>query len=130
LELTGRVSDIPSFLRDLDIFVLPSLGEAHPNALLEAMACGLPCVGTRVGGVPEAMEEGRCGLLIDAGDAQGLVSATSRLAGDADLRRELGLAARQRVCLAYSLDKMIEAYAALYSGYSRRSRPSDGGIGA
>ena len=106
--------------------MLPSLSEAHPNALLEAMACGLACIGTRVGGVPEVLDEGRCGLLVDSGDTGGLVSAMAALAGDANGRRELGVVARQRVRRAYGLDKMIEAYAALYEGLARGSRRPGG----
>jgi glycosyltransferase involved in cell wall biosynthesis len=126
MALMGHVSDVPAFLRELDIFVLPSLSEAHPNALLEAMACGLACIGTRVGGVPEVLDEGRCGLLVDSGDTGGLVSAMAALAADVNRRRGLGIVARERVRRAYSLDKMIEAYAALYEGLTRRSRRTEG----
>jgi glycosyltransferase involved in cell wall biosynthesis len=122
MVLMGHVADVPAFLRELDIFVLPSLSEAHPNALLEAMACGLACIGTRVGGVPEVLEEGRCGLLVESGDTGGLVSAMAALAGDVNGRRGLGVVARERVRRAYGLDKMIEAYAALYEGLARGSR--------
>ena len=126
MVLMGHVADVPAFLRELDIFVLPSLSEAHPNALLEAMACGLACIGTRVGGVPEVLEEGRCGLLVESGDTGGLVSAMAALAGDVNGRRELGVVARERVRRAYGLDKMIEAYAALYEGLARGSRRHEG----
>ena len=126
MVLMGHVADVPAFLRELDIFVLPSLSEAHPNALLEAMACGLACIGTRVGGVPEVLDEGRCGLLVESGDTGGLVSAMAALAGDANRRRGLGVVARQRVRRAYGLDKMIEANAALYEGLARGSRRPEG----
>ncbi len=122
----GHVADVPAFLRELDIFVLPSLSEAHPNALLEAMACGLACVGTRVGGVPEVLEERRRGLLVNAGDTGGLANAMAALAIDVDRRRGLGVLARERVCRAYGLDKMVEAYAALYEGLACGSRRPEG----
>jgi glycosyltransferase involved in cell wall biosynthesis len=126
VRFVGHTDDVPGFLRELDVFVLSSDSEQHPNALIEAMACGLPCVATDVGGVREALDKGRCGLLVDAGDTGGPVNAMAALAADVNRRRGLGVVARERVRLAYSLDKMIEAYAALYEGLERRSRRPEG----
>ena len=64
VQLVGQVRDVPQFLGQLDLFVLSSASEAHPNALLEAMATGLPCVATAVGGVPEVLREG-AGVVVD-----------------------------------------------------------------
>lgn len=118
--LIGHVADIPAFLHELDAFVLCSDSEAHPNALLEAMACGLPCVGTRVGGVPEVLDDGRAGLLIEAGDQGALAGALAELLADPARRIALGQAGRDRVCRRYSLDQMTEAYAAVYMRRMRR----------
>ena len=126
VRLLGHVADVPGFLGGLDVFVLPSDSEAHPNALLEAMACGLPCVATRVGGVPEVLDEGGAGVLVDPGDLAALAAALAGLLADPPRRVRLGRAARERVCRLYSLDRMVEAYARLYEGLS--VRPARGPI--
>ena len=79
VHLPGHIEDIPKFLHQLDIFVLPSDSEAHPGALLEAMSCGIPCIATNVGGVPEALAGGRFGWLVQPGDIDGLVKALREL---------------------------------------------------
>ncbi len=122
LDLPGHVEDVPGFLRTLDVFSLPSASEAHPNALLEAMACGLPCVATRVGGVEEILGRGAFGRIVEPGDEAGLAEVLSDLAGDAEARRKLEAAGRQRVRDAYSLEGMLETYAELYT------RVSEGGL--
>lgn len=121
VQLVGHQEDVPAFLRRLDVFVLPSDTEAHPISLLEAMACGLPCVATRVGGVEEVLDGGRVGMLIDPGDQKALEDALARLAGRPELRAELGKAARQRVCERYSKDRMVDAYVRMYRDLSRRA---------
>jgi len=101
--------------------------EGVPNAILEAMATGLPVVATRHGGIPEAVLHQRTGLLVDEWDIEGLADALSRLAADPGLRRRYGLegrrvveeqfnAARQSDLMAERIRKMIEAYAALNRG--------------
>lgn len=119
VTLQGRRDDVPEFLRSLDVFVLPSHSEAHPNALIEAMACGLPCMATRVGGVPEVLGDGAFGRLVDADDEAALAGSLAELSRATDERRRLGVAARQRVCDRYSLARMIDAYAELYERVSR-----------
>jgi len=114
LHLLGGISNIPEFLHSLDIFVLPSNSEAHPNALLEAMACGLPCIGTAVGGIPETLDFGRTGLIVQPRDVIGMANAISLLFKDDGLRRRLGAAARERACTAYSLQGMLCSYDRLY----------------
>jgi len=114
VRLLGHVRDVAGFLRGLDVFVLPSLSEAHPNALLEAMACGLPCVGTRVGGVPEVLGNGRFGLLVVPSDVRELAHRIRELAEDLSLRDSLGRAARQRVVEHCSMESMLAAYEVLY----------------
>ena len=112
-RFVGRVDDVPGFLRGLDAFVLPSDNEGHPNALLEAMSCGLPCVATKVGGSTEVLSDGS-GLLVPRRDRNPMVSAIMRLAKDVELRGRLGKAARVRVESRYSQSRMFGDYEALY----------------
>ena len=114
LRLVGRIDDVPAFLRALDVFVLPSDSEQHPNALNEAMACGLPCVATRVGCVEELLDEGRCGIIVDPDDCRQLADALDAMIGDRGLRERYAAAARQQVCRRYSLRAMLSAYGELY----------------
>ena len=113
-QLLGHQTDVPAFLNSLDIFVLSSRSEAHPNALLEAMACGLPCIGTRVGGLPEVLGFGRYGRLVEPDDAEDLSRAITELARNPAARKMLGQAARAQVLDRYSMDHMLEAYSLLY----------------
>lgn len=124
VHLLGQIADVSGFLQRLDIFVLPSDSEAHPNALLEAMSCGLPCISTHVGGVPEMLEWGRCGHLVQAGDLDGLIEAIRQLANDPVGRKTLGNAALKRVSANYSLDQMVNHYAKLY-GWDDADHGSD-----
>ena len=97
-----------------DVFALPSLEEASPLALLEAMSCARAVVAAAVGGVPEILDHGRCGLLVPAADPGALVAAVSRLFEEPALRRDLAAAARARVLAAYGLQAMVRRHQELY----------------
>lgn len=87
------------------VVVVPSeCYENCPMSVLEAMAYGKPVVGSRMGGIPELVEEGRTGLLYEAGDVDALAAALDRLMASPELRAQMGAAARQRVESAFSLD--------------------------
>ena len=120
VRLLGHVSDVSSFLKTLDLFVLPSDSEAHPNALIEAMACGLPCIASRVGGIPDVLVDDSIGRMFDRGDLGGLVKFMSELLVAPDTRAALGRGARKRAEERYGLDDMIRHYAALYSEVASR----------
>jgi glycosyltransferase involved in cell wall biosynthesis len=90
VRFTGRVDNVEDYLRASDLFVFPSVFEALGLSLLEAAACGLPCIGARTGGIVDVVEHERSGLLFEPGDATALGAAIERLCGDAPLRRELG----------------------------------------
>lgn len=97
ISFLGERLDVPSLLRQFDVFVLPSLREGMPNALLEAMAAGLPVVASGVGGILEIVRDGDNGLLVQPGCAESLAAAIVRLCTNLELRQELALAARQSV---------------------------------
>ncbi len=122
LKLHGRVEDVPGFLHELDIFVLSSDSEQHPNALNEAMACGAACVSTRVGCVEELLDYGRCGRIVQPGDPAEMAAALGDLAKDPARRQRLGTAARQRACDHYSLKRMLAAYDDMYRQASNGRR--------
>jgi glycosyltransferase involved in cell wall biosynthesis len=111
---TGIRRDVPEILALLDVFVLPSLWEGLPVALLEAMAAGLPVVATRVGGVPEVVIDGVTGLLVPPRDPEALSETILRLLQDSDLRHRMGQAGQERVREHFSVDQMIRKTEALY----------------
>lgn len=132
VHLLGHLDDVPGFLRQLDIFALPSFSEANPNALLEAMASGLSCVGSRVGGIEELLDGGRVGRLTEINNDLDLAGAISELVRNPSLRSELGKAARDHICRNYSMKQMIGAYDALYrevAGYDFASVNKEQGRG-
>lgn len=83
-------------------------------SILEAMAAGLPVVSTRVGGIPEAVMDGKEGLLVPPGDPQALATALRRLLADAALREQMGQAARERVQREFAAAAVIPRVEALY----------------
>lgn len=98
VSLPGRVSpdEVPLFLQGADFLVLPSHSEGMPQAVVEAMNCGLAVVATRVGGVPEAVVDGRTGLLVEARDVNQLRDAMERMIVDEAFRRAAGREGQRR----------------------------------
>lgn len=121
--LAGERSDVPDVMRGLDLFVLPSQAEGISNTILEAMASGLPVVATDVGGNAELVAAGETGLLVPAADDEALANAIARYATEPSLRSLHGLAGRQRVEAAFSLDGMVERYRRLYRTQLDAVRP-------
>jgi glycosyltransferase involved in cell wall biosynthesis len=110
----GHRDDVPARLADADVFVLPSRSEAFPNALLEAMAAGLPIVTSGVGGMLELVDDGRTGLLVPPGDPAALADRMCRLMSDATLASSLGRAAHVEAVTRYSFDRMVAAFEHIY----------------
>jgi glycosyltransferase involved in cell wall biosynthesis len=113
-RLVGSFADPLKLLWAIDIFVQPSLKEGLGVALLEAMACGLPVIASRVGGMPEAVEDNRYGRLAPPADAVSLAAAIRELGGARELRQRLGAAARQRVLDRFSMAAMAKGTIDLY----------------
>jgi glycosyltransferase involved in cell wall biosynthesis len=95
VTLLGMRSDVPQLLAAADVYVMPSLWEGAPIALLEAMAAGSPVVATRVGGIPSVVDDGRNGLLVEPHNPVDLADAINAVLGDSDLADRLGRAGRQ-----------------------------------
>lgn len=121
VKFCGYVSDVPSFLHELDVFTLTSDSEGNPNALLEAMSTALPCVSTSVGAVSELLQRGRSGIMVAPRDSAALAKALGELATSPELRALLSRHARERIIREYSLARMLDAYEDLYR---RPERPS------
>lgn len=102
-------------MRYFTLYCLPSVAEALPLSLIEAMAWGCPILATRVGGVPEALGDGTAGILVPPGDPQALASELQRLLQDATLRERLGRSARQRYQERFTHTAMARAVAELYA---------------
>jgi len=113
LHILGERSDIPELLSSSDVFVLPSLTEGTPGALLEAMAMELPCVATRVGNIPEVVQHQKEGLLIEPADPREISEAITHVLSRPDEARMLGVRARNRVEAHYDLAATARAYVAL-----------------
>jgi glycosyltransferase involved in cell wall biosynthesis len=114
VRLLGLRKDVARFLFAADLFLLTSISEGIPLTLIEAMAAGLPVVSTRVGGVPEVVEDGRTGLLAPAGDAAALAGQILRLAADPALRERLGGQGRDRARALFAEPLMHANYDRLY----------------
>ncbi|NGZ06422.1 MAG: glycosyltransferase family 4 protein [Magnetococcales bacterium] len=121
IPMVGRQNNIPEWLHALDLFVLPSLAnEGVPQALIQAMACGLAIVSTPVGGIPEMITHDVSGLLVAPGDILALGQAMERLLANPTLCQQLGAEARQvaleRCSDQIMLDRMEEAIGQVISG--------------
>jgi sugar transferase (PEP-CTERM/EpsH1 system associated) len=112
--LPGERDDVPRIMRGLDLFVMPSISEGISNTVLEAMASGLPMVGTRVGGNPELIEEGVTGTLVPRNDAESMARAMRVYTESAELCRRHGSEARRAVERRFGIDAMVNAYMAVY----------------
>lgn len=106
-HLAGLQDDMPAVMSEFDLFVSSSHSEAMPLAMMEAMASGLPIVGTRVGGVPDLIQHGVSGYLVDRADINAISSAVRGLLQEPSLREQFGLASRERAVTLFSLDESI-----------------------
>jgi len=124
VHLLGVRDDIPSLLAASDFFVLPSLWEGMPNAVLEAMSASLPIVASRVDGTEEVIQDGTTGVLVPPGDSAALATALERLLGQRDKAKQMGERAREAAVRDFSAARMVERYAELYNSLLAGETPS------
>jgi L-malate glycosyltransferase len=117
----GDRDDVESLLPLLDAFVLTSSTEGMSNAVLEAMACGLPTIATAVGGNPETVDAPSTGLLVPAYSPQSVAKAMRELLADVDRAREMGRRARLRVERVFSIEAMVAGFCRMYGPRGERA---------
>lgn len=114
IQFLGMRQDIPNLMAALDILAVPSVNEGMGRVLLEAGAAATPVVASRVGGIPDIVDDGETGLLVPPRDAAALAQALLELASQPERRRLMGDTARAKVVPHYSLENMVRQIEALY----------------
>lgn len=115
VHLVGNHPDVVPWMQALDVFVLPSYAnEGVPQALMQAMACGLPCITTDIGAIPELAQHEATALVVPPQDVAALGLALNRLLADAGLRQRLGQAARDHVLAAHGREAMLDRMESLF----------------
>ncbi|HUE83364.1 MAG TPA: N-acetyl-alpha-D-glucosaminyl L-malate synthase BshA [Pyrinomonadaceae bacterium] len=113
-SFVGKQPRIVDYLSAADVLLLPSEQESFGLAALEAMACEVPVVATRVGGVPEVVTNGETGFLSEVGDIKKMADVAVRLLSDVELRQEMGKRARESAVTRYRTDLVIPQYLDFY----------------
>jgi L-malate glycosyltransferase len=114
------VSDVASWLKSIDVFVLPSISEALSNSLMEAMACGCACIASRTGGNPELIRDEETGLLFEPGNSQDLADKLYRLLNDTDVRSRLSQTGSRFIRDGFSLAASVKRMQDIYTGCFRK----------
>jgi glycosyltransferase involved in cell wall biosynthesis len=114
VRFLGMRDDVAALLSSLDVFVMPSVSEGLPMALLEAMAVGRPIVATNIGGMPDALAAGEAGLIVPPADPAALATAIIQLLNDPGYATRIGAAAASRFQERYTARAMARAYEDLY----------------
>jgi glycosyltransferase involved in cell wall biosynthesis len=122
VRFVGSRTDVPDLLRASDLFVHPSREEGFSNAILEAMAAGLPVVACDVGGNPEAIVDRETGRLVPPRNAWAFASAVAELLADPEKRKAMGEAGRHRATERFSLDRMVGEMESLYEALAGGGR--------
>ena len=120
--LAGARSDMSNVYAAMDIFVLPSLNEGLPMTLLEAMAASKPVIASRVGAIPDVVQDGETGLLVTPGDSSALCDALAQLLSAPDLCRRMGSQAHEWVSRNFTAEIMAKRYRLLYDEVLERDR--------
>ncbi len=113
-SFVGKQPRIVDYLSASDVLLLPSDQESFGLAALEAMACEVPVIASRVGGLPEVVTDGETGFLSPVGDVDKMAADAARLLSDGELRREMGQRARESAISRYRTDVVIPQYIDFY----------------
>jgi L-malate glycosyltransferase len=114
VHFLGEQEDVERVFAASDLFLLPSEHESFGLSALEALACGVPVIGTDSGGLPEVVQSGRTGLLVEVGDVEGAAAGAVRLLRDEGLRRRMGDAGRADAVARFAGPGVVDRYVALY----------------
>ncbi len=124
-NITNNSPELVRLYQQSDLFVLPTRADCYSLVAMEAMASGLPVVISRLGGIPEIVEEGKTGFLLEAGDYPALAAHLDRLIAEPGLRARLGAASRQRACTNFNADTNVRR---MLDAIKRGSRRSAAGV--
>jgi glycosyltransferase involved in cell wall biosynthesis len=120
VHFLGLRRDVPRLMTAMDVFVLPSLNEGMGRVLVEAMYMELPCVGSRVSGIPDVIEEEETGFLVPPRDTLALEGALRRLLSEPETARRMGVAGRAKAAPGFSVERMVEKIEQLYRSLLRQ----------
>jgi glycosyltransferase involved in cell wall biosynthesis len=123
--LPGFRTDVIGCIKGFDLFVMSSVTEGLGTSLLDAMACSRASVATRAGGIPELVQAGRTGVLVEPRDHAAMAREIVRLLKDDGLRRQMGEAARTRVAERFTVERMVAETAAVYERVAGRPHAAD-----
>lgn len=115
IRFCGYKAGVLKYLHKFDLFVLPSVDEGMSNALLEAMACGLPVIATNVGGNAEVIIDGKTGVLVPACEPTSLAEGILRLIQDRNLRIQMGTMGRELAVKKFGIETMVQNYQEFYN---------------
>ena len=122
ISYVGKQANIADYLGIADVFLLPSELESFGLAALEAQACEVPVIATRIGGIPEVINDGESGYLSDVGDVEKMSADTLVLLRNEELRRAFGEKGRELAVQRYSTDKIIPQYIAFYEKIVKKAK--------
>jgi len=123
----GKQANIPDYLGVADLFLLPSELESFGLAALEAQACEVPVIATRIGGIPEVVNDGESGFLSDVGDIEKMSADVIKLLSDENMRRSFGEKGRELAVQRYSTSKIIPQYIAFYEKIVKKAKSTAAG---
>ncbi len=115
IHFIGFRDDIESIMREVDLLILPSVMEATPYVIVEAMAAGLPVVASGIYGIPELVKDGKTGILVPPGDTEALALAVKHLARDSDRRKDMGAEGRRRYESRFRIERSVSETVDVYS---------------